>query len=303
MPRRSSSYSRQTERFPGFPSDSSRSRRCSRQWSGDHRRTKPIRNESSPDQRAVKTNFAACQSRPPGVYDGERVCQSPSRPNRCESGDLFADADCIKRPRGLLSCSDVTLSCPRFQATARGALTMGVDSAALIKTLNKTCLNALQAAAGLCLSRTNPSVEIEHWLVKLVELPDGDLTRIFRHFEVDTSRPAARPDQGDRWVPDRQPADAHALPQDRPAHSRRPGSRPRSSSRLDRSARGSCCWRCSTTKNWGGWLAMPRAELAKIKVDLLQPNLMKLVAGSPRTRSRGRRGGLGRLARSRDRPA
>ena len=47
---------------------------------------------------------------------------------------------------------------------------MGVDSGALIKTLNKTCVNALQGAAGLCLSRTNPSVEIEHWLAKLVEL-------------------------------------------------------------------------------------------------------------------------------------
>ena len=56
---------------------------------------------------------------------------------------------------------------------------MGVDSGALIKTLNKTCLNALQAAAGLCLSRTNPSVEVEHWLVKLVEAADTDLTRIF----------------------------------------------------------------------------------------------------------------------------
>src|SRR6516225_274239 len=64
---------------------------------------------------------------------------------------------------------------------------MGVDSAALIKTLNKTCLNALQSAAGLCLSRTNPSVEVEHWLVKLIELPDTDLTRIFRNFEVNTS--------------------------------------------------------------------------------------------------------------------
>ena len=56
---------------------------------------------------------------------------------------------------------------------------MGVDSGALIKTLNTTCLNALQAAAGLCLSRTNPSVEVEHWLVKLVEAaehrPDPDL--------------------------------------------------------------------------------------------------------------------------------
>ena len=62
---------------------------------------------------------------------------------------------------------------------------MGVDSAGLIKTLNPTCLNALEAAVGLCVSRTNSSVEVEHWLVKLIEVPDGDLTRIFRHFEID----------------------------------------------------------------------------------------------------------------------
>jgi type VI secretion system protein VasG len=65
---------------------------------------------------------------------------------------------------------------------------MGLDSGSLIKTLNKTCLDALQAAAGLCLSRTNPSVEVEHWLLKLAEAPDTDLTRLFRHFEVDPSR-------------------------------------------------------------------------------------------------------------------
>ena len=65
---------------------------------------------------------------------------------------------------------------------------MGIDSGALIKTLNKTCLNGLEAAAGLCLSRTNSSVEVEHWLIKLGEAPHIDLTRIFRHFEVDTSR-------------------------------------------------------------------------------------------------------------------
>src|SRR5262249_15029363 len=64
---------------------------------------------------------------------------------------------------------------------------MGVDSGAVIKTLNKTCLNALQSAAGLCLSRTNYSVEIEHWLTKLTELSDTDLTRIFRQFEVNTA--------------------------------------------------------------------------------------------------------------------
>lgn len=64
---------------------------------------------------------------------------------------------------------------------------MGVDSGAVIKTLNKTCVNSLQAAAGLCLSRTNYSVEIEHWLVKLTEVDNSDLTRIFRHFEVNTA--------------------------------------------------------------------------------------------------------------------
>ena len=65
---------------------------------------------------------------------------------------------------------------------------MPVESGALIKKLDKTCLDALQAAAGLCLSRTNYSVEIEHWLLKLVEAPNTDLTRIFRQFEVDTSK-------------------------------------------------------------------------------------------------------------------
>src|SRR3954454_15818265 len=65
---------------------------------------------------------------------------------------------------------------------------MGLESGTLIKKLNKTCLNALQSAAGLCLSRTNPSVEIEHWLFKLAETPNTDLTRLFRQFEVDPSR-------------------------------------------------------------------------------------------------------------------
>jgi type VI secretion system protein VasG len=65
---------------------------------------------------------------------------------------------------------------------------MGLDSGSLIKKLNKTCLDALQAAAGLCVSRTNPNVEVEHWLVKLVEAKDTDLSRLFRHYEVDASR-------------------------------------------------------------------------------------------------------------------
>jgi type VI secretion system protein VasG len=58
----------------------------------------------------------------------------------------------------------------------------------LVGKLNPTCRRSLESAAGLCLSRTNYNVEIEHWLVKLMETPDTDLTAVFRRFEVDSSR-------------------------------------------------------------------------------------------------------------------
>jgi type VI secretion system protein VasG len=57
-----------------------------------------------------------------------------------------------------------------------------------LSKLNTTCHRALQGASGLCLSRTNYAVEIEHWLVKLLEPTDTDLPRILKHYGVDTSR-------------------------------------------------------------------------------------------------------------------
>ena len=58
----------------------------------------------------------------------------------------------------------------------------------LFAKLNPTARRALEAAAGLCLSKTNYNVEVEHWLLKLVEQPSTDLAAIFRFFEVDASR-------------------------------------------------------------------------------------------------------------------
>jgi type VI secretion system protein VasG len=58
----------------------------------------------------------------------------------------------------------------------------------LIGKLNDTCRGALEAAAGLCLSRTNYNVEVEHWLLKLSELPNTDLAALYRYYGVDTSR-------------------------------------------------------------------------------------------------------------------
>ena len=58
----------------------------------------------------------------------------------------------------------------------------------LMGRLDDSCRSALEGAAGLCHSRNNYSVEIEHFLAKLVEAPDTDFTRILRQYEVDSSR-------------------------------------------------------------------------------------------------------------------
>jgi type VI secretion system protein VasG len=54
--------------------------------------------------------------------------------------------------------------------------------------LNPVCRRALEGAAGLCLSRTNYNVEVEHYLVKLLEAADSDLPRILKHFQVEPAR-------------------------------------------------------------------------------------------------------------------
>ena len=63
-----------------------------------------------------------------------------------------------------------------------------INLKALISRLNETCRRTLEAAAGLTLSRTHYNVEIEHWLLKLIEGDDNDISLILRHFEVDRSR-------------------------------------------------------------------------------------------------------------------
>lgn len=63
-----------------------------------------------------------------------------------------------------------------------------VDLKSLVGKLNSSCRRSLEGAAGLCLSRTNYNVEIEHWLLKLIEPTDGDIARIFKHYDIDTTR-------------------------------------------------------------------------------------------------------------------
>jgi len=65
---------------------------------------------------------------------------------------------------------------------------MNVDPRALVGRLNHDTRNALEGAAGLCVSRTHYDVEVEHFLSKLLDDTSNDAAQILKHFEVDRSR-------------------------------------------------------------------------------------------------------------------
>ena len=65
---------------------------------------------------------------------------------------------------------------------------MNVNLKSLVGRLNDTCRGALEGAAGLCMSRTNYDVEIEHILAKLLGEDDTDLHKICHHYEVNVDR-------------------------------------------------------------------------------------------------------------------
>ena len=58
----------------------------------------------------------------------------------------------------------------------------------LIGKLNSACRSALESAAGLCLSQTHYEVDLEHFLIKLLEMPNTDVQKILRHFEINEAR-------------------------------------------------------------------------------------------------------------------
>ncbi len=63
-----------------------------------------------------------------------------------------------------------------------------VNLKALVSRLNRYCTRSLEAAAGLCVSRTNYEVSPEHLLHALGEDPGADLQVIYKHFGIDPGR-------------------------------------------------------------------------------------------------------------------
>ncbi len=62
---------------------------------------------------------------------------------------------------------------------------MDSQSAALLRRLNPFCAQALEAAASLCQTRAHAEILPEHWLLKLLEQGEGDLTVLARRYEWD----------------------------------------------------------------------------------------------------------------------
>ena len=65
---------------------------------------------------------------------------------------------------------------------------MNVNLKSLVGRLNDVSRGALEGAAGLCLSRTNYDVEVEHILAKILEQDDTDLHKIAAHYEINIDR-------------------------------------------------------------------------------------------------------------------
>lgn len=59
------------------------------------------------------------------------------------------------------------------------------QSTHLLRRLNPYCAQALSAAASLCQTRAHAEITVEHWLLKLLEQGEGDLTLIARRYEWD----------------------------------------------------------------------------------------------------------------------
>ncbi|MBL8316478.1 MAG: type VI secretion system ATPase TssH [Rubrivivax sp.] len=53
--------------------------------------------------------------------------------------------------------------------------------------LNPLAYKAIEGATVFCKMRGNPLVELQHWLMQILNAPDSDLHRIIRHYELDTA--------------------------------------------------------------------------------------------------------------------
>ncbi|MGE8161246.1 type VI secretion system ATPase TssH [Paraburkholderia sp. NPDC080076] len=62
-----------------------------------------------------------------------------------------------------------------------------ISRAVMFGKLDTLSFRAMESATTFCRLRGNPYVEFVHWLHQLLQLPDSDLHRVIRHFDVETA--------------------------------------------------------------------------------------------------------------------
>ena len=62
-----------------------------------------------------------------------------------------------------------------------------ISRSALFGKLNKIAYQSVESATVFCKMRGNPYVEVVHWIQQVLQLPDSDLHRIVKGFEIDPS--------------------------------------------------------------------------------------------------------------------
>jgi type VI secretion system protein VasG len=63
-----------------------------------------------------------------------------------------------------------------------------ISRSTLFGKLGPVPYKAIESATLFCKMRGNPYVELQHWLHQLLQVPDSDLLRVLKHFQIDSSR-------------------------------------------------------------------------------------------------------------------
>ncbi len=166
---------------------------------------------------------------------------------------------------------------------------MNVNLRSLVGKLGHRARGAVESAAGLCLSRTHYDVEVEHFLLKLLDSTDGDVAAVLRHFEVNRSRLAAdlaaaldRLKSGNARNPALSPSLVKAL-----TAAWTLGSVDYGATR--RSAPDTSCWRCWRTTSCRAWPTGSAASWRRCTPRSCAATFRASSPSPPRTTDRRRR--------------
>ncbi len=154
-----------------------------------------------------------------------------------------------------------------------------IDLKALVGRMNDHCRRALEAAAGMTLSRSHYNVELEHWLLKLADGTDTDIAAIMRQYDADhgklitdLNRGLDRMKTGNSRAPSLSPEIVEAAKQAYLLASVEHG--------LTRMRSGHLLWAMLADETLSRRAREASGQLAKIPVDLLKRDLLTITRDS-----------------------